>query len=176
MFWTKWQKSVFSVTSLCTSWTLFGRLSLFVFFSNLVVSYTGLPSVLPSSSLELGCPLFLSLFRWSHTASIIFRSGLCEVHNCQYFISSFSLQISLPLAVCLGSLWSWKIKPFLIRHFPEEMAWWDSSPHILYSSTSLQLFLGGTMSACSLGGAASLPVVFGILITNAEKYRQMLIN
>ena len=44
--------------------------------------------------------------------------------------------ISLVLAVCLGSLWYWKIKPFQIRHFPERMAWWDSSPHILYSSTS----------------------------------------
>ena len=66
----------------------------------------------------------------------------------------------------------WKIKPFPIRHFPERMACWDSFPHILYSSTLSnasshmwedKLERGGTMSACSLGGVAFLPVVLGIL-------------
>ena len=64
-------------------WPPFAHLELFlgdcleVFLSNLLVYYTSLPSVLQSSSLDLGCPLFISLSRWSHTASIIFRSGPC---------------------------------------------------------------------------------------------------
>ena len=84
---------------------------------------------------------------------------------CQSFFTSN--MISEALAVCLGSLRYWKIKAFPIRHFPEGMAWWDSSPHILYSSTSHtcenKSRRGGTMRACSLGGAAFLPVVLGIL-------------
>ena len=85
------------MTSLCTSWTLFGRLFIIPGF---------LQYIPKSYSLDLGCPLFLSLSWWFHTATIIFRSGLeastwLSVFYKQFFFSPN--MIALVLAVCLGS-------------------------------------------------------------------------
>ena len=118
---------------------------------------------------------FLSFF--VQVISVIFRSGLMTANVYQQCFSPN--MISLALALCLESFWCWKINPFPIRHFPEGMAWWDSSPHILYSSTSHtweeKLERGGAMrwlhfcqwcwGYCPNHG-----------IMNAEKYSQVLIH
>ena len=55
----------------------------------------------------LVCLIFLSLFRWSHTASIIFRSGLCGGQSMTVSVLSalfLSKYDFTALAVWLGSL------------------------------------------------------------------------
>ena len=84
-----------------------------VFFSNLLAYYNQASfSTCQSSSLDLVCLLFLSLSRWSHTASIIFRSGLCGGQSMTVSVLSavfLSKYDFTALAVCLGLLSCWKI-------------------------------------------------------------------
>ena len=68
-------KSVFSVTSLYTlNYFWETVMKFFVIFWYIILYFLQYFS----SSLDLGYPLFLSLSRKSHTASVIFKSGLCR--------------------------------------------------------------------------------------------------
>ena len=60
---------------------------------------------------DLGWPLFTSLSRWSHTASMEASPWLSVFYQLFFYLN----MISLALAVCLRSLWYWKIKPFPIN-------------------------------------------------------------
>ena len=128
--------------------------------------YTRLPSVLlKSSSLEFGC-LFLS--RWSHTASIIFRSGLSGGQSMTVGVLSavfLTIYDFTELAVCsnqeLSKKIAWWIKTciFFSIHYRHQFGqyrqhhWQKCSPkpkqthhHVslkaasTHSSISLQLF------------------------------------
>lgn len=121
--------SIFSVTSLGSKHILnyfeetVPKFSEVIFWYIIPASF----SLFQSSSSNLGCLLFLSLSRWFHTASIIFRVGPWGGQSMTLrilsavFLTKYDFTAA---ALCLRLLPCWNINLLLIRCFPEVMAWW----------------------------------------------------
>ena len=73
-----------------------------------------------SSSLDLGCLWFLSLSRWSHTTSRIFRSGLCGDQSMTVsvlsavFVDLGDLQPCVMAIQCLSVIMLWRCLLFAV--------------------------------------------------------------
>lgn len=127
VFRTKWllqAKSIFSVTSLGSKHILNSFGELVLRFSEVIFWYIipGFFQHFPEFIFRFRLSFICFLFKWSHTASIIFKSVKASPWLSAIFLSKYDLTV---VAVYLGSLSCWKINPFPITHsgcFPEGMA------------------------------------------------------
>ena len=175
------QKSVFSVTSLCRSWSFWEtvlKFSFVIFWYIILCFHQYFP--------EFFIKLRLSFISFS-VQVIPYCLDNIQVWTSPWLSVFYQLffspnMISLALVVCLGSLWYWKIKSFPIRHCWRNgmMGLFSSYPgffsHVRrrvgerWNNECLQPWWG----CISASAAGDTVWIDGIM--NAEKYTQVLIN